>query len=111
VTDRIERWRRRTLCAWASFWRSAASRDDALAIDRGSGDFLVDMGYSDPDVVRVKFALSNAIALAVERLGAARAAALAGATVDQIDAITEGRVRDVSIEDLRRIAVAVSSNL
>ena len=32
----------------------------------GSGDFLADLGYEDPDEVRVKFALANEIALLIE---------------------------------------------
>jgi len=32
----------------------------------GSGDFLKDRGYLDPDEVRLKFALANEIALIIE---------------------------------------------
>lgn len=35
----------------------------------GSGDFLLDRGYADPDEMRVKFHLANRIALLVEDQG------------------------------------------
>ena len=36
----------------------------------GSGDFLKDRGYLDPDEMRLKFALANEIALIIEERGA-----------------------------------------
>jgi hypothetical protein len=43
--------------------------NDNERVTRGSGDFLKDMGYDNPDEMRVKFALANSIALTIEDLG------------------------------------------
>ena len=43
--------------------------NDNEQVTRGSGDFLKDMGYDNPDEMRVKFALANSIALTIEDLG------------------------------------------
>jgi hypothetical protein len=49
---------------------------------RGSGCFLADMGYEEPDAARARFLLENDLAVAVEdgRITVAEAARLLAAT-------------------------------
>lgn len=76
---------------------------------RGSGDFLKDMGYQNPDEMREKFKLANAIACAIEDLGIAHAEAAATAHVTEadIDRIVRGCVKDRSAVDLGRVLRAL----
>lgn len=72
-------------------------------VDRGSGDFLKDMGYADPDSMRVKFALANKIALTMDDRGLSweKAAVITGLAPIVIGAIEDGRVKDIDIEVLQ----------
>lgn len=76
---------------------------------RGSGDFLKDMGYPNPDAMREKFKLANAIACAIENLGITHAEAAATAYVSEsdIDRIVRGRVKDVGADYLERVLRAL----
>jgi predicted XRE-type DNA-binding protein len=66
---------------------------------RGSGDFLKDMGYDNPDEMRIKFALANAVALAIEDAGLTqqKAALLMGLQQSDVSRIVNGVVKDYSV--------------
>lgn len=76
---------------------------------RGSGDFLKDMGYADPDATRQKFALANRIALKMEArsLSWDNAAVITGIPPIVIGAIEDGRVKDIDIELLQAALTAL----
>ncbi len=75
--------------------RSLACRPRQQVV-RGSGDFLKDMGYADPDEMRVKFVIANAIALAIEdrALTQGEAAKLTGLVRSDVARIVNGVVKD-----------------
>jgi predicted XRE-type DNA-binding protein len=75
-----------------------ATNDNERVI-RGSGDFLKDMGYDNPDEMRLKFALANSIALTIEDLGVKQveAAKLTGLAQSDISRIVNGIVKDVAV--------------
>src|ERR1043166_3506491 len=71
----------------------------------GSGDFLSDRGYLDPDEMRVKFALANEIALIIEERGFKQAEAAQAAVLSQSDVsrIVNGIVNDYWVYRLMRV--------
>ena len=80
---------------------------------RGSGDFLRDMGYDDPDEMRVKFTLANTIAMAIEqrRLKQAEVAKLTGLAQPDISRIVNGIVKDYSLIRLMRVLTALGKDV
>jgi predicted XRE-type DNA-binding protein len=80
---------------------------------RGSGDFLRDMGYDDPDEMRVKFTLANSIAMAIEqaRLKQAEVAKLTGLAQPDISRIVNGIVKDYSLIRLMRVLTALGKDV
>jgi len=70
----------------------------------GSGNYLKDRGYADPAEMRVKFLLSNEIALAIEdkALSQKDAADLTGLKQPDISRIANGNVGDYSVWRLMR---------
>ena len=70
----------------------------------GTGNFLKDRGYTDPAETRVKFLLSNEIALALEDKGLSQnaAAELTGLKQPDISRIANGNVGDYSVWRLMR---------
>ncbi|WP_426240218.1 helix-turn-helix domain-containing protein [Pararhizobium sp. DWP1-1-3] len=70
----------------------------------GSGNYLKDRGYSDPAEMRVKFLLSNEIALAIEDkvLSQKAAAELTNLKQPDISRIVNGNVGDYSVWRLMR---------
>ena len=80
---------------------------------RGSGDFLRDMGYEDPEEMRVKFTLANTIALAIEqhRLKQAEVAKLTGLAQPDISRIVNGIVKDYSLIRLMRVLTAIGKDV
>lgn len=70
----------------------------------GSGNYLKDRGYRDPAEMRVKFLLSNEIALAVEDKGLSQKAAaeLTNLRQPDISRIVNGNVGDYSVWRLMR---------
>jgi predicted XRE-type DNA-binding protein len=79
----------------------------------GSGDFLKDRGYLDPDEMRLKFALANEIALIVEERGLKQTevAKLAGLSQSDVSRIVNGIVRDYSVYRLMRIVTKLGKNV
>jgi predicted XRE-type DNA-binding protein len=79
----------------------------------GSGDFLKDRGYLDPDEMRLKFALANEIALIIEERGLKQAEAAKVAELSQSDVsrIVNGIVRDYSVYRLMRIVTKLGKNV
>jgi predicted XRE-type DNA-binding protein len=79
----------------------------------GSGDFLKDRGYLDPDEMRLKFALANEIALIVEERGLkqAEAAKLAELSQSDVSRIVNGIVKDYSVYRLMRIVTKLGKNV
>lgn len=65
---------------------------------------LKDMGYDNPDEMRIKFALANSIALTIEDLGLRQveAAKLTGLAQSDISRIVNGNVKDVAVFRLMR---------
>lgn len=81
----------------------ADTEDLESQVRRGSDDFLEDMGYADPDAMRVKIAIANKTALAMDDRGLSweKAAAITGLAPIVIGAIEDGRVKDIDIEVLQ----------
>ena len=79
----------------------------------GSGDFLRDRGYQDPDEMRLKFALANEISLIIDRrkLKQADAAKIARISQSDISRVTNGVVKDYSIYRLMRIVTKLGRNV
>lgn len=88
---------------------AAQEAPSGAVVIRGSGDFLKDMGYENPDEMRVKFKLANTIACAIEDLGIAHAegAATAHVTESDIDRIVRGCVEDDGLDELERVLRAL----
>jgi predicted XRE-type DNA-binding protein len=80
---------------------------------RGSGDFLRDMAYENPDEMRVKFALANNIALTIEDRGLkqADAAKLAGLAQPDISRIVNGVVKDYAVFRLMSILASLGKDI
>lgn len=70
----------------------------------GSGNYLRDRGYTDPAEVRIKFLLSNEIAVAIEdkALSQKAAAELTGLKQPDISRIANGNVGEYSVWRLMR---------
>ncbi len=79
----------------------------------GSGDFLKDMGYEDPEEMRVKFALANNIALAIEDRGLkqADAAKITGLAQSDVSRIVNGIVKDYSVFRLMRVLTSLGKDI
>jgi predicted XRE-type DNA-binding protein len=79
----------------------------------GSGDFLSDRGYLDPDEMRVKFALANEIALIIEERGLKQTEAAQAAELSQSDVsrIVNGIVKDYSVYRLMRVVTRLGKNV
>jgi predicted XRE-type DNA-binding protein len=79
----------------------------------GSGDFLKDRGYLDPDETRLKFALANEIALIIEERGLKQTEAAEAAELSQSDVsrIVNGIVKDYSVYRLMRIVTKLGKNV
>ena len=79
----------------------------------GSGDFLKDRGYPDPDEMRLKFALANEIALIIEERGLKQAEAAQAAELSQSDVsrIVNGIVKDYSVYRLMRVVTKLGKNV
>lgn len=82
------------------------------AVVRGSGNFLKDMGYVDPDAMRRKFLLANKIALAMDARGLSwdNAAVITGLHPIMIGAIEEGGVKAFEIEELQAVLTALEES-
>jgi predicted XRE-type DNA-binding protein len=78
----------------------------------GSGDFLQDRGYLDPDEMGLKFALANEIALIIEERGLEQTEAAQAAELSQSDVsrIVNGIVKDYSVYQLMRVVTKLGKN-
>jgi predicted XRE-type DNA-binding protein len=85
--------------------------DDDFII--GSGDYLKDRGYADPEEGRTKFFLSHEIAVLVENMGLSQRAAAARADMKQpdISRIINGNVRDFSVWRLLKVLSALGRDI
>ncbi len=74
-----------------------STEDDVVIM--GSGDFLVDQGYEDPEEFRVKAHLCGEIenAIADRNLNQAEAASLLGLSQPDVSRIVNGRFDDYSV--------------
>jgi predicted XRE-type DNA-binding protein len=79
----------------------------------GSGDFLRDRGYLDPDEMRLKFALANEIALIIEERALKQTDAAQAAELSQSDVsrIVNGIVKDYSVYRLMRVVTKLGKNV
>lgn len=79
----------------------------------GSGDFLSDRGYLDPDEMRLKFALANEIALIVDErnLKQVDVAKIAEISQSDVSRIVNGIVKDYSIYRLMRVLTKLGKNV
>jgi predicted XRE-type DNA-binding protein len=79
----------------------------------GSGDFLKDRGYLDPDEMRLKFALANEIALIIEERGLKQTEAAQATELSQSDVsrIVNGIVKDYSVYRLMRVVTKLGKNV
>jgi predicted XRE-type DNA-binding protein len=82
--------------------------DDEKRARVGSGNFLKDRGYDDPDLTRRKFATSNGIALMIEDLGVSRAEAakIAGVSESLLNDIIDGSALEFDLAALELVWVA-----
>lgn len=93
--------------------RSSPARRSRQHVVRGSGDFLKDMGYADPDEMRVKFVMANAIALAIEdrALTQGEAAKLTGLVRSDVARIVNGAVKDYPFFRLMQALTALGKDI
>lgn len=79
----------------------------------GSGNYLKDRGYSDSAEMRIKFLLSNEIALAIEDkiLSQKAAAELTNLKQPDISRIVNGNVGDYSVWRLMRALSRLGRNI
>jgi predicted XRE-type DNA-binding protein len=72
---------------------------------RGSGNYLSDRGYADPDEAKLKFLMANEVALIAEARGLSQAkvAELTGLAQPDVSRIVNGVVRDYSVMRLMRV--------
>ena len=89
------------------------TKDDNSQPIVGSGDFLRDRGYQDPDEMRLKFALANEIALIIDqrKLKQADVARIAEVSQSDVSRITNGIVKDYSVYRLMRIVTKLGRNV
>lgn len=80
---------------------------------RGTGNFLADRGYADPEEARIKMLFANGIALAIEdaRLTQARAAAMSGLGQPDISRIVNGQVKGFSLFRLMQTLAALGKDV
>lgn len=74
----------------------------------GSGNFLKDRGYEDPDLTRRKFLTANGIGVMIEDLGVTRAEAakIAGVSEALLDDIIDGSALEFDLQALELVWVA-----
>ncbi|AWN46845.1 hypothetical protein DK419_11430 [Methylobacterium terrae] len=79
---------------------------------RGSGNFLLDRDYADPEEARIKFLLANEIAFAIKSrgLGEMRAAELAGIEPVALSRIAGGQVTECSLFLLMRVLASLGKD-
>ncbi len=71
----------------------------------GSGNFLADQGYAEPDETRVKFRLANEIALLIERHGLLQSEVceMTGLRQPDVSKIANGNVAGFSVWRLLQV--------
>ena len=79
----------------------------------GSGNFLADQGYQDPEEARIKFLIANEIALAIEdlRLTQVAAAEKTGLRQPDISRIVNGNVADYSVWRLIKVLSSLGKDI
>ncbi|NSZ00847.1 XRE family transcriptional regulator [Agrobacterium tumefaciens] len=85
--------------------------DDDFVV--GSGNYLKDRGYADPEEARAKFFLSNEIAVAIEKLGVSQSEAARMASMKQPDVsrIVNGNVGSFSVWRLMRVLASLGRDI
>jgi predicted XRE-type DNA-binding protein len=83
--------------------KSSKPSSDAPVV--GSGNFLADRGYADPDETRLKFLLSNEIALLFGRMEVSQTkfAELVELSQADVSRIINGNVKDYSVWRLMKV--------
>ena len=91
---------------------TASSVDEGAPV-MGSGDYLADRGYADPDEARFKFLMSNEFALIVEQRGwsEAKAAEVTGLAQPDVSRIVNGNVKDYSVWRLMKALTSLGKNV
>src|ERR1700730_12105631 len=91
----------------------AADRTKGSGPIVGSGDFLRDRGYLDPEEVRLKFALTIANWLIIEERDLKQSEAAQAAELSQSDVsrIVNGIVKDYSVYRLMRVVTKLGKNV
>ncbi len=79
----------------------------------GSGNFLADRGYTDPDETRVKFLMCNEIAVIVDdrNMTQAQVAEMVGIAQSHVSRIVNGNVKDYSVWRLMRVLNRLGTNI
>lgn len=91
---------------------TASSVDEGAPV-MGSGNYLADRGYADPDEARFKFLMSNEFALIVEQRGwtEANAAEVTGLAQPDVSRIVNGNVKDYSVWRLMKALASLGKNV
>jgi hypothetical protein len=87
--------------------------DDDVTVHRGSGDFLADQGYENPDLTRAKFFIAHCIAgmLENERLSPLDASMRYGVDLGLLTAVCRGLADDCPLDGLIDALKAMGKNV
>jgi hypothetical protein len=91
----------------------APSADDSTTVHRGSGDFLADQGYENPDLTRAKFFIAHCIGgvLENERLSPLDASMRYGVDLGLLTAVCRGLADDCPLDGLIDALKAMGKNV
>ncbi|MGU3282469.1 helix-turn-helix domain-containing protein [Methylobacterium mesophilicum] len=89
------------------------SDDENSGPVRGSGNFLADRGYADPEEASLKILLANKVALLLEdqRMTQVKAAERSGLAQADVSRIVNGLVKDYSVFRLMRVLTALGQDI
>ncbi|MHB8270978.1 XRE family transcriptional regulator [Bradyrhizobium sp.] len=87
--------------------------DDDVTVHRGSGDFLADQSYENPDLTRTKFFIAHCIAgmLEKERLSPLDASMRYGVDLGLLTAVSRGLADDCPLDGLIDALKAMGKNV
>jgi hypothetical protein len=91
----------------------APSADDNTTVHRGSGDFLADQGYENPDLTRAKFFIAHCIAGMLEdrHLSPLDASMRYGVDLGLLTAVCRGLADDCPLDGLIDALKAMGKNV
>lgn len=89
---------------------SDADADDFVV---GSGNYLADRGYADPEETRLKFLMCNQIAVIADQRGwtQSKVAEVTGLAQSDVSRIVNGNVKDYSVWRLMRALNNLGQNI